>query len=119
MGSGIVLRPRGRPLPAAIFWVTCFAVVPLGSFGTAFLMVYLNGGQPISAPWVTIFRLVGIFFEFPATPVISGLLARRQGFGWLRVVMVAIGAFLALIAWISLIYSVLTAAGVQMFPPDG
>lgn len=82
-------------------------------------MVHLNGGRPISAPWDTIFRLVGLFFEFPATPVFSGLLARRQGFGRIRIVMVAVGAVVALIAWIWLIYSVLTWAGVQMFPPDG
>ena len=119
MVSGILSRPHRRRLPAAIFWITCFAIVPLGSFGTATLMVEVNGGRPISAPWDTIFTIEGIFFEFPATPVISGFLARRRGFGWPRTLMVAVAAFVALIAWIWAIYSLLTWAGVQMFPPDG
>lgn len=31
--SGIVSRPRGRRLPPAIFWITCFAIVPLALSG--------------------------------------------------------------------------------------
>ena len=80
MVHGIAEPPGRRRLPAALFWAACFGIVPLASFGTVTLMVYANDGRPISAPWVTIFRLVGLFFEFAATPVIAGALARRQGF---------------------------------------
>ena len=111
-------QPRRRRVPPVALWVACVTIVPLASFGTATLMVQLNHGHPISEPWHTLFQAVGIFFEFAAPSVIAGAFARRPGLGWIRVVLVACLAFVALIAWVWGIYSILTWSGVQMFPPD-
>jgi hypothetical protein len=117
--NGIVSRPRGRRLPPAMLWITCFAIVPLASFGTVCLMIRLKHGQPIAVPWAQLYHLAEWFFAFLASPLIGGALAWRQSLGWVGVVLVALGAFVALFAWIWVIYSVLSLAGVPIYPnPD-
>ncbi len=96
----------------AVAWVLALAVVPLASFGLAWLLVSLLHGQRAPA----LYRLLVLFLEFGASPVCAAAIGWAFGFSRRQVLWLAILSFVAFFVWLYVIFGALVWTGVLVSP---
>ena len=98
-----------------VVWVACLGLVPLLALGGAYLLVNARNGGPSS----TSSDLAVQFLTSWATPICGVLVGWARGLRWPKLLLIAILGVGAVLAWFYIVFVILVAAGVWVYPvPD-